>query len=247
MAERSVVMTGGSVPAILDRRKTQTRRALTRTAFTVDGKQWSKQMWAELTFAAAVLRRPGTRQDGLQVPRDWEGCVGGVWRSFHRLRPRWEVGDRLWVREVWANSEPPDPSVKVHYQADWPEHEHGPRWRSPRFMPKWAARLWLAVTALRFERLQDISLEDCYAEGVQIPVTEDHHALIELTSKYPASRYLRHLKGKLFTEEELTRAYFASGWDERNAKRGFGWEKNPWVLVATFKLAEVKEGVPVPS
>src|SRR5690606_5408595 len=87
-----------------------------------------------------------------------------------RLGSRYQVGDLLWVKETWMPINNID-EVIVLYRADngkgvarWSEIPHD--WRfpkaaargnvSPLFMPKWAARIWLEVTAVRKERLQDI-------------------------------------------------------------------------------------------
>jgi hypothetical protein len=75
-------------------------------------------------------------------------------------------------------------------------------------MPRWASRITLEITGVRVERVQEISLDDCYAEGIL------------LTDEKRLSRL---------------RFYYAKLWDSINAKRGFGWDKNPWVWVLEFK------------
>jgi hypothetical protein len=75
-------------------------------------------------------------------------------------------------------------------------------------MPRWASRLTLEVTGVRVERLQEISEADAIAEGIP--------AFKPSPSKIP-------------------RLHYASLWDSLNAKRGFGWDKNPWVWVVEFK------------
>lgn len=279
MAERPIIMTGTSVPAILERRKTQTRRVVTRQSVVLlraanlslcgaPGQMLSAREWDGLNWDRCKGRPCSHDRLYVQNHDAWE-CRGII--DCHELAPRWKVGDRLWVREQWVPTYGELAEQGIAYRADKSIVDHAgvaewreqfnrgavhdveiakahSQWRSPRFMPKWAARLWIEVTALGFERLQNIPLEDCHAEGVRIPVTMDGHVLIELTGKYPASHYLRPLRDSgAFSEEELCRAYFASGWDERNARRGFPWEDNPLVLVVSFKLAEVRKGVSVPS
>lgn len=78
-------------------------------------------------------------------------------------------------------------------------------------MWKWAARLWLRVTDVRVERVQDISEDDARAEG------------------YPYFDFATNMP--VLTD-------FTSLWDSINAKRGHGWDTNPWVWVITFELAE---------
>jgi len=89
------------------------------------------------------------------------------------------------------------------------------------FMPRWASRITLEVTAVRVERLQEITDSDAVEEGV--------------------TRHLRSTLGWSFEESEETfniaqaRDTFRLLWDHLNAKRGYGWEKNPWVWVIEFK------------
>jgi hypothetical protein len=87
----------------------------------------------------------------------------------HRLPcPFGAPGDRLWVRECWAD---PDHDVTFTpvYRADSADphpFRKNQRWRSPIHMPRWASRLTLEVVSVRVERVQDISEDDAIAEGV---------------------------------------------------------------------------------
>lgn len=77
-------------------------------------------------------------------------------------------------------------------------------------MPRWASRITLELTGVRVERVREISEEDAKAEGITAPM-------------YPR-------KG-----EPTYRLAYRYLWDSLNAKRGFGWNKNPWVWVLEFK------------
>lgn len=115
----------------------------------------------------------------------------------------------------------------------WPEAEYT---KHPSIhMPRWASRIDLEVTGIRVERIQDITEEDAKAEGVQIPVTTEQcppgmcRPLVNALTPYrPGPRGI--------TQHNLYRAEFAFLWDSINGKRGFSWEKNPWVWVVSFKL-----------
>lgn len=94
---------------------------------------------------------------------DWHG---------KEIRPKYKVGDILWVRETWQhtkvlNLHPTDAAFGYVYRADgqpWEDYE-GWTWKPSIFMPKEACRLWLKVTNVRVERLQAISEADARAEG----------------------------------------------------------------------------------
>ena len=102
----------------------------------------------------------------------------------------------------------------------WAQHEPGARnlpafkmWKPSIHMPRWACRLVLEVTAIRVERLQEISESDAFAEGI---------------------RSFQEARGVLRDDWHPRKAY-AELWDSLNAKRGFGWAVNPWVWVIEFK------------
>lgn len=84
-------------------------------------------------------------------------------------------------------------------------------WKSSRFMPKWAARIWLEVTDLRAKRIQDISYDEIIAEGWDVE------------ANLPVAAW------------EDARAWFIALWDKLNQKRGYGWDMNSWCWVIAFK------------
>ena len=85
--------------------------------------------------------------------------------------PYGQPGDRLWVRENFGLGFTEDESEgpALFFRADWPDERVQPaltaNWKSSRYMPRWASRLFLEVTDIRVERVQDISEEDSKAEG----------------------------------------------------------------------------------
>ncbi len=132
------------VRAILDGRKTQTRRPI----------KWKQTRCTEI----------GERDDGSYWPwsEDCENCC-----DYWHPCPFGEVGDRIWVRETWARYNIGQDSHDMAYRAttpkDWPEEG---RWRPSIHMPRWASRITLEITGVRVERLNDISEEDARAEGI---------------------------------------------------------------------------------
>lgn len=130
-------------------------------------------------------------------------------------------GDRLYVRETWQHSNwphgPYDDDCEVFYRADYAKDPHGfdgeksPEgkyhfWLPSIHLPKARSRLFLRVTDVRVERLQDISEEDAAAEGWPGPVDAAHVSPI---------------------------AWFRGLWE---GMYGVGsWDLNPWVWVISFK------------
>lgn len=127
-------------------------------------------------------------------------------------RPPYQIGDALWVRETFAVV--PDGSYVYRASVEYPDVWKG-TWKSPYGMPREAARIFLRVTGVRVERLQEISGEDIRAEGV-------------LGTHFKAP----------------TRGAFVDVWD-RTVKPAdlpaYGWEANPWVWVIAFEIISKEE------
>ena len=145
MKERPILFSGAMVRAILDDKKTQTRRVMKPQPAYVWG--WGVTRSDSEHFSAHV-RYPGGHQ-----PDPWVRCVYG------------KPGDRLWVRETWmcdGYGRRHQSQGMVRYRAD---AESMGAWRPSIFMPRWASRLLLENIGVRVERLQDISDADILAEG----------------------------------------------------------------------------------
>lgn len=123
--------------------------------------------------------------------------------------PFGQPGDRLWVRETWWPEMYYEP-CPVLYATDADRPPMGFRWRPSIHMPRWASRITLEITDVRVQRLQEISLADIEHEGVDYWNAPD---------KSPADA-------------------FSTAWDSIYAKRGLGWEQNPWVWAITFRRLE---------
>lgn len=209
--ERPILFSGEMVRAILDGRKTQTRRVVKKNASgraALGGKNW------HLGDPDAVL-----------------ACPYG------------QPGDRLWVKETWRPWNDVDLWDVVQYRADMSirkpdglSENDGFRfnaeceatiqdqidgnkspWKPSIFMPHWASRLTLEIVRVRVERLQEIGEEDAMAEGMP-----NNHA-----THWPDDD-----PGYI---DDVYRRNYAHIWNTLNAKRGFGWDANPWVWVIDFK------------
>ncbi len=127
--------------------------------------------------------------------------------------PYGKLGDRLWVRETWMVEQfPSNGSELVHYRADNTAANSGwtaaRMWKPSIHMPRRYSRITLEITGVRVERLQDISEADMAAEGLDIAPYGEPCAGFQVL------------------------------WDGINAKRGYGWDTNPWVWALTFKRVQ---------
>lgn len=238
MKERPILFSTPMVKAILDGRKTMTRRVLNESALKVIPR---RKITGDMIFAnimvkggqttSAIMNRCGA-VSGKATNGEWLGLkpeefdfVCPYCGGFTELieSKRWTIhsikGSSLWVRESWrevgslqmADSSIPEwgKTDQVVYKAD--ESWNGP-FRPSIHMPRWASRITLEVKAVRIERVQDISEEDAESEGVD---------------------FIRHYPD---ADETLTaKQLFECLWDSINAKRGFGWDSNPWVWAIEFK------------
>jgi len=174
---------------------------------------------------------PSLNEDGL-----WEWCddIDPLPEHVHRS-PYGVPGDRLWVCETWAapsNCDTVKPSdlaaeTSIWYHAGgvrYPEDEDTSpgRGRPSIHMPRWASRITLEVTDVRVERVQEISEKNILAEGVR-------PYMVDSGGQNPDGSWV-----------DIPDYYmpWIRLWDSINAKRGFGWGDNPWVLVVTFKKWE---------
>lgn len=127
-------------------------------------------------------------------------------------KPPYHAGDTLYVRETWADVGWDSPEYVYKASDEWIEERSLIKWRPSIHMPKAAARLFLRVTSVTPQRLQDITGAECVAEGIP------PESLIEVG-------------------EEFTRGQFADLWDSTVPKGKLavsGWGANPWVWVIKF-------------
>ncbi|HEX5704912.1 MAG TPA: hypothetical protein VFX97_17065 [Pyrinomonadaceae bacterium] len=242
--ERPILFSGPMVRAILEGRKTQTRRVL---------KFQPNPDWTEI-----AVEYPHANNEPVATYRAFPN--GGSARWAICGCPYGGPGDRLWVRETWATHfnqrfhdehglSAPDFLVDVEtlepcvvYAADqnFPmtineefvaEHNHV-AWKSSIHMKRSASRITLEITNVRVERLQEISAGDCYAEGVKTVPSDQSAAFV------PGTDIIQ--RGGT-ADERYIRA-FAKGWDALNARRGYSWESNPLVWVIEFKVLLMLQG-----
>ena len=197
------------VQAILEGRKTQTRRII-------------KPQPKKGIIATAFDFKKGFYASKIKIEENPDRFE--ITKLF---KPKYQTGDILWVRESFAKPPIYAFGVKYIYKAGFNESICG--WKPSIHMPKEAARIFLEVTNVRVERLQDISEEDAIAEGI------DKKG--DLYFNYFESEKLEKLE-KFFPKEyfykEIPKVSFMSLWSKINGIDS--WIANPWVWVYEFKI-----------
>ncbi|MBO6755789.1 MAG: hypothetical protein JJ902_05650 [Roseibium sp.] len=230
MTVRPTLFATPMVCAILEDRKTQTRRVL----------------------VPQPTMKPGVNPDFSQFRAFPHGrdhwCLHGSNEASEPFEIRYAAGDLLWVREAWRTPESLDGlsprqiaerCEELGYRGPWcprvteadnlthqwceedgfRDDEPAGRLRAARHMPRWASRLTLKVTNVRVQRVQAISDQDAMAEGVEVAVAPVAGRDIDIDGDYwPGG----------------PRRMFKTLWNGLNEARGFGWETNPWVVAVTF-------------
>jgi len=240
MKEHPILMSTPMVQAILDGRKTQTRRIAKFLGNR--NPNWT-----------------GYIKDGLQLYNGRnEPCL---------KEPQYKVGDVLWVRETWrdrwgmayanygtGNAYPIDDVREIEYKAggngffmhgcnlcpDEPTVKWGEwsKWRPSIFMPREAARIFLRVTNVRVERLKKITLEDIKKEGIKATGAWDCMDYLDAFAELWDSIYA---EPKAVTNKDDGILYYESyPWEdiqETREYKGKPWYVygNPWVWVYEFE------------
>lgn len=212
MIERPILFSTRLMKANLEGRKSQTRRLMGLHTFNASVYRDALGTWSQV---------------------DGDGCDledQTLHQFWHDHSPVWTVkcpygkpGDRLWVRETWAaepqfdHLAPRDipKSSKLYYNVSHVlggtivEGHH--KARPSIHMPRWASRMTLEVTQVRVQRLQDITDEDAWAEGVE-------------------ARGMTRFHGE-------ARVLFAQLWDSVNGEKpGCAWKDNPTLSAISYKI-----------
>lgn len=210
---RPILFNTEMVQSILDDRKTETRRvAKIRTDVWCKNEGDTEHEFIRDDFADGIYTGFVCRKCGYGVsPPHSRRPVGTSW-----IRPRYEPGDYLYVRETWCQ-----PAKYTYwYRADC--EIQNLLWRPSIHMPKESARIFLRVTDVKLERLCDMDYMDAIYEGIDVPL---------YTDGFPAYDPLGD---------------FVDLWNSTIKPKDrdiYGWEANPWVWVISFERIEVNHGV----
>ena len=203
--EHPILMSTPMVQAILEGRKTQTRRVV----------KFPK--WMQVDTAIEDCGQVWCERELAQ-----ERCPYG------------QVGDRLWVRETFMFCKGADVresfvGTSSEFVLGEPPHYlykassdkiRGFKWRPSIFMPRKASRITLEITDIKVQRLQDIGYDDAIAEGM----SKEIGLKFGFASPYPEDKYLLM----------LARHIYVALWDSINGKK-HSWVSNPFVWVISFK------------
>lgn len=196
MKERPIIFNTEMVKVILDGRKTQTRRIIKPqpTLSNTSGFNWKGAAYG-LGFNDKETNRNFANTNACQLGK---------------------VGDRLWVRETFAQGLCTESTLAYKATHKPEDLEEGwfeqIKWTPSIHMPRWASRINLEITNVRVERLKDISEEDALAEGMDNGTS---YAAMAAGWYEKPQRAFQRLWTQIYGEES--------------------WSGNPWVWVIEFK------------
>lgn len=235
LKERPILFSAPMVRAILDGRKSMTRRVVKLSDKDLhDDSAYLNGGSAAVALGHGVGRIVEWREQNGQ----WFG-LSGYTTVANIDCPYGQVGDRLWVREtfttdrVYKDSDIVDgdtvyrASMPVSYT--WPDHLYDltpPKWKPAIHMPRWASRIDLEITGVRVERFQAITPEDAIAEGL-VTMPE-----FNWTAQKPTGRILAETAGSP-PYWASPKTAFESLWENINGAGS--WEANPFVWVVSFR------------
>lgn len=252
MAEGTINMPGAMIRPLLAERKTQMRIPIKLPKKSEDGLPIYERKdmggWAATTIGGHGCFKIGPSGTRIPTPEReaiWHQTTGCV------VVPPFESGDRILVREAhslfsaygqdredgerwgpWAGfpiAKSPD-GKQVAYFYEGFDRSISVRWRDPQFMPRWASRLTLTITAVRVQRLQDISEADALSEG------------------YPPALVKEGVSPTGMPFSEWSWRYgFRDTWNKIHFD--YPWDENPWVSAFTFTVHQKNidaDGEPLP-
>jgi hypothetical protein len=249
MKIKPILFSAPMVRALLEGRKTQTRRVLKFAKEDVGAPEFTD-------YAIAIEPR--------DVPKGFQIFYNDVfdpesdepidrWRYYDDIAAPYAVGDVLWVRETWANT------VNVNQMYPWPDRPHivtdsddgsvfsayiyradgdwhwcdgdgfsakKSYWKPSIFMPKAACRLFLKVKSVRAERLQEISEADAIAEGIERVKPDGVISFKSYTKQWSSNAVFPY-------------SSFMTLWQSINGPES--WAANPWVWVVEFEKCDKPE------
>ena len=239
MTERSIILRDWEVQAVLEGRKTRVTEPIIPqprgdgfNAMTwgdvrrceqlfkcVGDRLWVRETWCKLMHTSPQTDEPIEVTNGDRLIEPATSYLDDQGRK------RWHYDGLLVVYRATTDVTFCDGDG---FSGSGANRDDMPRWKSPACMPREYSRITLEVTGVRVQRVQEISEDECEKEGLLSGEVVD--------SDFPRmigdeSRSFIHFK---YDVTEL----FVEAWDSRYAKRGLGWDTNPWVVVREFRRVE---------
>lgn len=241
MTDRPILFSAPMVRALLDRRKTQTRRILKAPvpqAPALDNVHPAHVAKHAAPYLDAYCSANRTRLNPRGMSSKWCWWTRDDRQCLPVFDVRYTPGDRLWVKESWRTEARHDRikpielarDALISFDADYDEEPNdGCRGRNrvSIHMPRWASRLTLTVTGVRVQRLQECSEADAVAEGID--------RVADNFGNGPA--YRDYSMGDVWDTAEWFRrpaASYRSLWDRINGPGS--WDANPWIVALTFTV-----------
>lgn len=233
MKERGMIFNGEMTRAILDGRKTQTRRPV---KFPVHDKNLGcelagNELAGELSAANYLNSAFGKPGDRIWVRETWAilGNEDGCCIDWEEKLCKADERSAARIYRASCEQKPGNYGLwSIPDDADWKphtkDHQYEGAWRPSIHMPRWASRILLEITDVRVERLNAISEEDAEAEGIDMEALYDSQDCYDciadhnMTGRPTVTGAFKYLWESIYGEE--------------------GWKANPWVWVIEFKRVE---------
>lgn len=206
MKETPILFSANMVKAILEGRKTQTRRII---------KLQPKKQHSFISQSTVL-----DKSNRITWTYSDENSINCVEVKF----PFGKIGDFLWVKETYQIQ---GNTTKYYvYKAD--KNESIKNWKPSLFMPKSAARIWLRITNVRVERLNDISEEDAIAEGIESKFPDFCDSI---RYGFNGKLHYNYLEKGIMQINSITS--FETLWQSIHSEQS--WNDNPLVWVIEFE------------
>lgn len=221
---KPILFNAEMVRAILDERKTVTRRVIKKSQCNglhkIEPRDWFREClqepWRSMTdkeFIKSLYNPPFRRGDILYVRETWStrqsnACMGNTTTGCPYDNCETASGPCFEDEYIYKATDSLDSSIR--------------KWHPSIHMPKEAARIWLKVTDVRVEHLQDITDAEAEKEGAQPQNPFDYDA-----NKWPNKEHFKEIWNSTIKKSDF---------------EYYGWEANPWVWVIAFERCEKPEG-----
>jgi len=227
---KGILFTEPMFRAVVAETKTQTRRLLNPQP----DPEWFKMEMNDYPAHQVRCTEKEAEWYFLRSPRTGRACFSkDAPKIYDNSGSRYKPGEIVYLKEPYHYEGDFDDKPIVVYKFN-NDIAGGRTWKNKLFMPAKYARYFIRIKGVKVERLQDISHEDCIAEGIKNMVVIDQEFDV------PVQGYQNYLGNHYFVtgDNELSPAQrsYKSLWIKINGKDS--WDKNPWVFAYTFELTE---------